>query len=51
MTDVLALRGFSQELVESGVIEVIVCPGSTSGPPRTSRWASLVLPAARSPSS
>jgi 2-succinyl-5-enolpyruvyl-6-hydroxy-3-cyclohexene-1-carboxylate synthase len=32
MTDVLALRGFAQELVESGVIEVIVCPGSRSTP-------------------
>jgi 2-succinyl-5-enolpyruvyl-6-hydroxy-3-cyclohexene-1-carboxylate synthase len=32
MTDVLALRGIAQELVETGVTEVIVCPGSRSTP-------------------
>ena len=32
MTDVLALRGIAQELVESGVTEVVVCPGSRSTP-------------------
>lgn len=32
MTDVLALRGIAQELVDAGVTEVIVCPGSRSTP-------------------
>jgi 2-succinyl-5-enolpyruvyl-6-hydroxy-3-cyclohexene-1-carboxylate synthase len=32
MTDVLALRGIAQELVESGVTEVVVCPGARSTP-------------------
>lgn len=32
MTDVVALRGIIGELVESGVLEVIVCPGSRSTP-------------------
>lgn len=32
MTDVLALRGIVQELVDSGVTEVVVCPGSRSTP-------------------
>ena len=32
MTDVLALRGIVSELVEAGVTEVIVCPGSRSTP-------------------
>jgi 2-succinyl-5-enolpyruvyl-6-hydroxy-3-cyclohexene-1-carboxylate synthase len=32
MTDVLALRGIAQELVETGVTEVVVCPGSRSTP-------------------
>ncbi len=32
MTDVLALRGIVSELVEAGVHEVVVCPGSRSTP-------------------
>jgi 2-succinyl-5-enolpyruvyl-6-hydroxy-3-cyclohexene-1-carboxylate synthase len=32
VTDVLALRGIVQELVEAGVTEVVVCPGSRSTP-------------------
>jgi 2-succinyl-5-enolpyruvyl-6-hydroxy-3-cyclohexene-1-carboxylate synthase len=32
MSDVLALRGIAQELVEAGVTEVVVCPGSRSTP-------------------
>ena len=32
MTDVLALRAIPQELVEAGVTDVIVCPGSRSTP-------------------
>ncbi len=32
MTDVLALRGIVSELVEAGVTEVVVCPGSRSTP-------------------
>lgn len=32
MTDVLALRAIAQELVDTGVTEVIVCPGSRSVP-------------------
>jgi 2-succinyl-5-enolpyruvyl-6-hydroxy-3-cyclohexene-1-carboxylate synthase len=32
MTDILALRGIVSELVEAGVTEVVVCPGSRSTP-------------------
>jgi 2-succinyl-5-enolpyruvyl-6-hydroxy-3-cyclohexene-1-carboxylate synthase len=32
VTDVLALRGIAEELVASGVTEVVVCPGSRSTP-------------------
>jgi 2-succinyl-5-enolpyruvyl-6-hydroxy-3-cyclohexene-1-carboxylate synthase len=32
MTDVLALRGIVSELVEAGVTDVVVCPGSRSTP-------------------
>jgi len=32
MTDVFALRAIAQELVEAGVTDVIVCPGSRSTP-------------------
>ena len=32
MTDVLALRAIAQELVEAGVTDVVVCPGSRSTP-------------------
>ncbi len=32
MTDVLALRGIVSELVEAGVSDVVVCPGSRSTP-------------------
>lgn len=32
MTDVLALRAIAQELVDGGVTDVIVCPGSRSTP-------------------
>ncbi len=32
MTDVLALRGIAEELVQAGVTEVVVCPGSRSTP-------------------
>ena len=32
MTDVLALRAIAQELVDAGVADVVVCPGSRSTP-------------------